>query len=131
MAGKSAFLENALLNYVKGVAFPAAPGGVFVALWNGDPLDDASGGTEVTKSIRDAGRVQATFGAIANKTISNSAIVDFGNSKGGTNVTHFALFSQQDGGNLLYTSPLTGGTQTINTTNPVSFPVGSLSITED
>ncbi|AMB48246.1 hypothetical protein [Methylobacterium sp. AMS5] len=131
MPGKSTFLENAILNYIKGTAFPAAPAKVYVGLFNGDPTDSGAGGTEVTTTVRAAGRVEAAFGAVANRTISNTNIVDFGNSGGTTNITHFALFSAQAGGNLLYTAPLTGGTQTINTTNPVSFPVGSVSVTED
>lgn len=131
MAGKSTFLENAVLNYVKGTAFPAAPAAVYVALFNGDPTDAATGGTEVTATVRAAGRVAVTFGAIAAKTMSNSGVVDFGNAAGGTNVTHFAIFSAQTGGNLLYTAPLTGGTQTINTGNPTSFAVGAISVSED
>lgn len=131
MSGKSTFLENAILNWCRGTAFPTPPSALYVALWNGDPKDDASGGTEVTKVIRDAGRVVAPFSEPANKTMSNTTIVDFGNAVGGTDVTHFALFSQQNGGNLLYSAAITGGKQTINATNPVSFPVGSLSVTED
>jgi hypothetical protein len=131
VSGKSIFLETAILNWLRGQAFPPAPAAVFVALYNGDPLDDGTGGTEVTNVVRDAGRVQATFSDPANKTISNLSVVDFGNSAGGTDVTHFAVFSQQAGGNMLYSSPITGGKQTINTTNPVSFPIGSLSVTED
>lgn len=131
MSGKSTFLENALLNWCRGTAFPSPPEKMWVALFNGDPKDDASGGTEVTKVIRDAGRVSCLFTEPANKTISNLEVCDFGNAVGGTDVTHFAIFSQQNGGNLLYTSEITGGKQTINRTNPVSFPVGSLSVTED
>lgn len=131
MSGKSTYLENAILNWVRGTPFPVAPGKVFVALFNGDPSDDGTSGQEVTKAIRDAGRVEATFSEPANKTISNTSVVDFGNSGGGTDVTHFAVFTQQAGGYMLYSSPITGGKQTINTTNPVSFPIGSLSVSED
>ena len=131
MAGKSAYLENALLNWLRGTAFPAPPAGLFIALFNGDPTDAGTGGQEVTTAINAAGRVQADFGAPANKTISNSAIVDFGNAAGGTDVTHFAVFSAQAGGTMLESAPLTGGKQTINPGNPVIFPVGALAITED
>lgn len=131
MAGKSTYLENAILNWLRGTAFPAPPAGLFVALFNGDPTDAGTGGQEVTSAVSSAGRVQATFGAPANKTISNTAVVDFGNAEGGTDVTHFAVFSQAAGGSMLESAPLQGGKQTINPGNPVSFPVGALSITED
>lgn len=131
MSGKSTYLENAILNWMRGQAFPSAPAAVYVALFNGDPTDAGTGGQEVTTAIRSDGRVQVSFSEPANKTSSNSAAVDFGNAEGGTDITHFAVFTQKAGGNMTHSSPLTGGKQTINAGNPVSFPVGALAITED
>lgn len=131
MAGKSTYLETKLLSWIKGSAFPTAPASVYVALFNGDPTDAGTGGAEVTTLVRTAGRVASTFGAIANRTISNSAVVDFGNAETKTDVTHFALFDAAASGNMLYSAPLTGGAQTVNVTNPVSFAIAALSIAED
>jgi hypothetical protein len=44
-------------------------------------------------------------------------------------VTHFAIWDASTAGNMLYHGVLTDA-QTINNTNPVSFPIGSLTITE-
>lgn len=48
MAGKSNYLENALLNYVyRGTAMPAI-GGLYLALFTTSPGEDGSGGVEVS-----------------------------------------------------------------------------------
>lgn len=131
MSGFSNYLQNAVLNYLKGTAMPTAPASVFVALFNGDPTDAGTGGTEVTTTIRTAGRVAATFGAITgNTSMANSALVDFGNAAGAASLTHFGLFSAASGGNLLFSGPLTVPMPVV-ATNPVNFPVGSLTVGVD
>lgn len=128
MSGFSNYLQNAVLNYLKGTAMPAAPASVFVALFNGDPTDAGTGGSEVTTTIRTAGRVAAAFGAItSNTSMSNSAIVDFGAAAAGATVTHFGLFSAATGGNLLASDTL-AAPQTVAVSNPVSFAIGSLTV---
>ena len=128
MSGFSNYLQNAVLNYLKGTAMPAAPASVFVALFNGDPTDAGTGGSEVTATIRTAGRVAAAFGAITgNTSMANSAVVDFGAAAAGATVTHFGLFSAATGGNLLASDAL-AAPQTVAATNPVSFAVGSLTV---
>src|SRR5260221_10682136 len=46
MAGKSTYLEDKLLNWMKGTAFGAAPATVYVALFTTAPADDGTGGVE-------------------------------------------------------------------------------------
>lgn len=129
---KSDYLETALCNWVKGTTMPAAPAAVFVALFNGDPTDAGSGGTEVTTTIRVAGRVAVTFGSISGGgTMSNSAIVNFGNADAGATVTHFAVYDAASAGNLLGSAALSGGSQVISTGNPVAFAIGALVWNED
>jgi hypothetical protein len=122
----SSYLDTAILNWIKGTTMPTAPAGVYVALYNGDPY---SGGTEVTTTIRVAGRVAATFGAITSLTISNTGLVDFGNAAGSATVSHFALFDAATVGNMIGGAAITGGAQSIATTNPTSFAIGALTIT--
>jgi hypothetical protein len=108
MSGKSNYLENLILNWIKGSAFASAPSGVYVGLFNGDPTDAGSGGTEVTTTD-----------------------VDFGNAAGDATISHFALFDAASAGNMLYSGPLTGGTQSVSSGTGVKFNSGSLTVSED
>lgn len=98
----------------------------FVALFNGNPT---SGGTEVTTTIRPAGRLSASFGAPSPAgTIQNDAIVNFGTAAGAATVTHFAIYDAASAGNLIVFEALTGGTQSVLIGNAVSFAVGDLDV---
>ena len=128
MAGMSIYLENQLLGWIKGANFAAAPAATYVALFNGDPTDAGSSGTDVTTTIRPAGRVAATFGAITGQAISNAGAISFGSATAGTNVTHFAIYDAGSGGNMLASAALSGGPQAIATGIIVSFASGALSL---
>lgn len=129
MSAFSNYLENAICNWIRGTAMPSAPAALYVALFNGDPTDTGTGGTEVTTTIRTAGRVTGTFGAPTDGVIQNNAIVNFGSAAGSATVSHFALFDAATGGNLLLYAALTGGAQSIGANTNVSFPINSLTIT--
>lgn len=126
----SNYTENAILNWFKGSTFPAAPAAIYVALFNGDPGESGSGGTEVTTTIRAAGRPSVAFGAISSGAISNSGIVDFGSAAGGATVTHFGLYDASSAGNLLASAALTTS-RTVVSGNAVTFAAGALSLEID
>ena len=130
MSGNSTYLGNALLNWVKGSAMPTAPTTVYVALWNGDPTDAGTGGTEVTTTIRTAGRLAATFGTVASKSMSNSAIVNFGAAAGAATVTYFAVFDAASAGNMLGSNILGIGGGSVASGAAVSFAIGALTWAE-
>lgn len=135
--GKSNYLEDKLLNWaLKNTAMGTPPATVYVGLHNGDPTDAGTGGTEVTTTIRTAGRVAATFGTITTNaganTAANSAIVDFGAAAGAVaTMTHFGIWDAASGGNLLYADPLTGQPISVALGNLVSFPIGTLVVSEN
>lgn len=134
MGGKSDYLELKVLNWIRGTAFGAAPGTVYVGLFVGDPTDNGAGGAEITTNIA-AARVAVTFGAPVGNAISNSALVDFGAADGdadaeGDPVTHFGIFDAAAAGNLLGSAALTNP-QVISEGNLVEFPIGSLVWTEE
>lgn len=139
MSGKSNYLEDKVLNWaLKAVAMGTAPAAVYVSLHVGDPTDAGTGGTEVTATIRAAGRVAATFGSITTaagaNAIANSAEVDFGDADGSvTGVSHFGIWDNATpgSGNMLYSNALTGGAQDISAGTQVSFAIGDLDVTED
>lgn len=130
MSGNSNYLANAVLAWVKGTAMPTAPTTVYVALFNGDPTDAGTGGTEVTTTIRAAGRVAVTYGTIASKSMSNSAIVNFGNSAGATTITHFGIFDAASAGNMLGSNSLSSGSGAVSAGAAVSFAIGALTWSE-
>lgn len=123
----SNYLANAILNYLDGDAMPTAPTDVYVALFNGDPTASGSGGTEVTTTIRVAGRLAVTWSAVASRACSNSADIDFGTAAGGATVTHAALFDAASAGNMLAWSPL-DTTRVVVAGDPVVIPTGDLSV---
>jgi hypothetical protein len=128
MAGMSAYLETAVLNWFRGTAFPAAPT-VYAALFNGDPTDAGTGGVETTTNVRAAGRPTVTLGApVAGppRTSSNTAIVDFGNAAQAATFSHYALFDASAGGNMLNSAALNGGAQTVTAGTAVRFAIGGL-----
>lgn len=129
MAGFSTYLQDKLLNWIKGTAFGTAPTSVYVALFSADPTDAGTLTNEVTTTIRVAGRVAATFGTVtsgATSSIANSADVDFGTAAGGATVTHFGVFDAASAGNMLGSGTISGGT--ITTGNAVKFVAGALTI---
>ena len=136
MAGKSNYLEDKLLNWLKGTAMGSAPSGLYVRLFTADPTDAGALTSEVTTTIRPSGGVAATFGSIttssSGNSMSNSALVDFGNAAGapGSPVTHFGIFDAATAGNMLYSAALTTP-RTVTLGSAVSFAVGALSISED
>jgi len=129
MSQASDYLENALINHVFRNTALTSPAAVYLALFNGDPTDAGTGGTEVTTTIRAAGRVAITFGAPSGGVSSNSAAVDFGTADAGATVSYIGIYDAASAGNLLAHDAITGGAQTISTGNPVSVAIGDLSVT--
>lgn len=131
MAGFTDYVENAVLNWLRGTAMPTAPSGLFVGLFSSDPTDASTGGTEVTTTIRTAGRPAATFGAPnSGGTIANSALIDFGNAAGAATVSFYAVYDSASGGNKLFSGALTAS-KSISQNDPVSFAIGALTLTSD
>jgi len=110
---------------------PAAPAAVYVALFDGDPADAGSGGTEITNTIKGSTtRTAVTFGAVADsgaaKQIANSADVTItATAAAGADATHMGIFDAATGGNLLYHGALTAA-KTFNTGDEVKFAAGAL-----
>jgi hypothetical protein len=134
---KSDYLENEILDHILGAATWTAPATIHVALFTAAP-SDSGGGTEVSTGVwtnysRSAVTNNATnWPAASGGSKSNGTAISFGTAAiTGTApvVTHFALMDASSAGNILYWGALTDA-QTINNTNPVSFPISSITITE-
>ncbi len=131
MAAFSSYLEQKILNWIKSTAFGTAPASVYIALFSTDPTN-AGSGTEVTATVRVAGRLAASFGTVSTSgsgaSMSNSAIVDFGVSAGAVTITHFALYDAASAGNLIMFGPLTVS-KTLAIGDSAKFNTGDLTLT--
>ncbi len=131
MADFTIITRNQMLDWLIGTSNPTPVAATrYLALYNGDPQ---AAGTEVTTTIRTAGRVAFTsaMSVAASGTASNSSIVDFGDAASGSTGTqfdHIAIFDAVSGGNLLASDVLGGGTQIVTEGNAVSIPASGFSI---
>jgi hypothetical protein len=120
------YMENAIANVFRGTTLTGVT--PYVALFSVMPAEDGTGGTEVTTTIRTAGRLAATFGAPTNGAIANSAAVNFGAAAGSATVVGFALYDAATAGNLLALKAF-GASQSVAQNANVSFATGALTLT--
>lgn len=133
MAGKSEYLEDALLDHVFNATAFTSPTNVYVALFTAAP-NDGGGGTEVSggsyarvqKACNTTNFPSASGGAIANGTAITfpQATASWGV------VTHFGIFDASTNGNLLYWGDLSAS-KTIDSGDTASIAIGDLDISED
>lgn len=132
MAAFSNFAENKLIDVtLRGGTYTG--GAVYTALFSTDPTD-AGTGLELTDSAYARQRAHATvvadgFTVGADGVTTNTrnlifpAVVDTQ-----VTVTHWGIFDSLTGGNLIYHAPLLNP-KTLDPSDVLSFPIGSLSIT--
>ena len=138
MAGKSQYLENAMLNWLKGTTFVAAPTTVYVALYTTAPTDDSgagavevSGGSYARASITTSSGWSTISGApSAPAQISNGSTITFATptASWGT-VVAIGIYDASSAGNLLYWNTITS--QAIGSGVVASFAASALIVTED
>lgn len=138
MAGRSQYLENLLLNWLKGTAFASSPATTYVALYTTAPTDDSgTGAVEVTGgayarvAITSSSGWSAISGApAAAAQISNGSAVTFPTptASWGT-VVAVGLYDASTAGNLLYWNTITS--QAIGIGVTASFAIGALVATDN
>ena len=138
MAAASQYLEDQVMNWLKGSTFASAPTTVYVALFTTAPSDDAgtsavevSGGSYARVSITTSTGWSSISGApSAAAQISNSGTLTFATPTGnwGT-IVAFGIYDASSSGNLLLWN--TVSSQVVNTGVVVSFAAGALVITID
>jgi hypothetical protein len=127
---KTDYLENEVLKLSTGqtlaISPPITP---WVALFTAAPTD-AGGGTEVSGG--GYGRVNASskFSAPSGGSCSNNAVIDFGTASAawGT-VVAYAIMTASTGGTMLRWE-LLSTQRVVNNTDPVSFGIGNLTLSE-
>lgn len=130
MSAFSNYLENEILDWVNGGAFPTQPSATWVQLFNGSPTEAGGGGTALYSRIAvAAGGWTTTTGATA--TITNTAAITITPSaSSATSATDFGIFDNSTGGNLLFLGPLNAG-KSIAIGDEVKFNASSLTIRID
>ena len=134
----SSYTEAALLNWIKGTAFPGAPANLYVALFTTAPTDAAASGVEVSGNayarvaIASSGWSAITDnGAGSGAVISNSGAVNFATPTpaGWGTVVAFALFDALTNGNMVFWATITS--KVINAGDTVTFAIGAITVTVD
>jgi hypothetical protein len=131
MSGLTNYGENAFLNFLGNASALSTLTSLYVSLHKGDPTDTGAAGLDVTTQVRAAGRVAVSFGApVSNtgaNTMSNDAIVDYGVAANAVDdLTHFALWDAQTGGNMWMVGDITGAPVDVALGAPTKLPVGSI-----
>ena len=131
MSAFSDHLENELVNVtLRGATYTG--GAVFIALFTTNPTD-AGTGTEVSDSAYTRQKAHTTvvsdgFTAPANGSTSNTRTIVFPPIVDTqTTITHWGIFDAQASGNLLYHAEMLNP-KTLDPTDVVSFPIGSLTV---
>lgn len=132
----SSYLEDQVLNWMKGTTFAAAPATVYVALYTATPTDANASGTEVTGGTysRKAVTTSTGWSAISGSgphTISNAGTIDWTTTLPACTLVAFAVYDASSAGNELFWGPLTGQPISVNAGDPTSFAAGALVINID
>jgi hypothetical protein len=130
MSAFSNYLENEILDWVNGGAFPTQPSATWVQLFNGSPTEAGGGGTALYSRVPVyAGGWTTTTGATA--TITNTtAITITPSASSATSATDFGIFDNSTDGNLLFLGAL-ATSKTIAIGDEVKFNAFSLTIRID
>ena len=124
----SKYLGNLMCRWLAGEAMPTPPADLELSLWNGDPK---GAGTEVTTTIRPAGRIAGAFTPPANDGVTNTMALDsdanFGVADAGVTVTHMAVHDAASAGDILASKSV--GTNVIAASDVVKFLAADLVFT--
>jgi hypothetical protein len=130
MGAFSNYLENEILDWVNGGAFPSQPSATWVQLFNGSPDETGTGGTGLyTRVAVAAGGWTTTTGATATITNTNALVM---NASAATTAfaDNFGVFDNSTSGNLLFYGALAVA-KTVSVGDEIRFNASSLTIRID
>ena len=130
MSAFSNYLENEILDWVNGGAFPTQPAATWVQLFNGSPTEAGGGGTALyTRAAVAAGGWTTTTGSTA--TITNTTALIITSSADSSAVAdNFGIFDSSAGGNLLFLGAI-GTPKTISVGDEIKLNASQLTIRID
>jgi hypothetical protein len=122
----SDYLENAILNHIRGGAAFSQPSGIYVKLHTGDPGENGT-----ANAAGETTRQQATFGSAASGgAISNTVAVSWTNVSTAETYSHVSLWDASTGGNCLGAGALAAA-KTVAVGDNFTLPIGDLDFTLD
>ena len=130
MGAFSNYLENEILDWVNGGAFPSQPSASWIQLFNGSPDETGTGGTGLyTRVAVAAGGWTTTTGATATITNTNAIVM---NASAATTAfaDNFGVFDHSTSGNLLFYGALAVA-KTVSVGDEIRFNASSLTIRID
>lgn len=113
-----------ILNWFRGDAFGTPPSSVWVALFDGDPLDTVTPGVELTNA-NGLTRQEITFTTPTNRYIYNAAKLSFGVISSTLDCAAFALFDDNTTGTML-TRRMLDAPVTLDSGKAVAINAGKL-----
>lgn len=137
MAGKSAYLEDAVLNHIlTATAYTSPNATLHLSLHTADPTD-ADVGTEVSALVDDTAyaRQPVAFGAsaagVATSTNAQAfSAVTYGSGAAPYTVTHVGVYDAATAGNLLFVQAL-APSRTLSSGEIASFDIGAVTVSEE
>lgn len=130
----SNYLEDAIMNVLRGVTFPAVPANFYISLHTADP-GEAGAGAEVSGNNYSRVAVSPAAGSwddpAGTGATENTTAITFPTPSGawGT-VTHFAIWDAASGGNMWIYGPL-AASRAPQSGDTVRFVAGALDVTAD
>ncbi len=130
MSAFSNYMENEILDWINGGAFPTQPSATWVQLFNGSPTETGLSGTALYSRVAvNAGGWTTTTGATA--TITNTTAITITSSAASSaTADNFGVFDNSTSGNLLFYGALTTS-KTIAVGDEVKFNASSLTLRVD
>ena len=130
MSAFSNYLENEILDWINGQAFPTQPSATWVQLFNGNPGETGTGGTALyTRVAVASGGWTTTTGTTA--TITNTAAIVMNASAATTAYAdNFGVFDYSTGGNLLFYGQLAVA-KNVSIGDEIRFNASSLTLRVD
>ena len=128
MAAFSNYLEDQITGWLNGTTFVAAPVNTYLQLYDGDPTDTGTGGTQILSRVAvPSGSWTRSIGGAG--TITNTSQIIFtSNASVNVTATHAALFSASVSGNMYFYGALTTSAA-IKTGDEVKISASNLLIT--
>lgn len=120
MSALTNYLENALLDHIRGGTAFTQPTNLFVKLHIGDPGEDATG-----NPAGETDRIDVNFGAASGGSMSNSGEVLWTAVSTAETYSHFSIWDASTGGNPLGYAALTTP-RTVAVGEDARFAVGAL-----
>lgn len=126
MSDLSVYAGDLVLGWIKGSDMPTAPTEIWVALYDGDPDDPDTPGSELT-GTGGLSRKEVTFGSIVARYMLNTNKVEFGIPDSEVTVACFCLYDAETDGNRI-TKKMLDTPATFDDATMILFQPGKLPV---